>query len=527
MKKRKIITSMLSVILTAALLMPIFGLKVTAAGPTLTTTLNDSAVVRNDRLTFDVWARNQAGKKIASTVTLNGERVAPAWDDSDKTSYTLVFSEEGENTVVVSASSDGGKKKQLTYRITYKPAEKGEIIGHAVFSVEVFTLGCGYLIEPVSVPLRAGETAAAVLLRLLHENGFVGYYGGSADSGFYLAYIADGTALGETYNGYKKSGTAADPKKMELDPSIPEYLQPYLKSDMDFYDPDDYLKNGEGYLGEFVISSGSGWMYCVNNNFPNVGLSDMYLSDGDVVRVQFTLGYGADIGGMSALGGQIPSADDRPQSGYYPVADKDGLTCLIAEALSSGTMTKNNVKNAYEDALSAAEALNSSQSTVDGAVKALKDALNDPDSGSDSTESTDSSDGTEKPVNTESSGVTDKADGPVGTGGSENPAGTDSSTDADAEFSVMPEETDTSENTANGTQELERETVTSGGEASENTAGSEQSTDRKGKIRPIAAAVTVIAVLAAFFAVLFGIRLHTGKASFQNTNDDEGEQNKP
>ncbi len=258
MKKRKILTSILIMIMLSVLLIPATGLKAIAAGPTLTTTLSDQAIVRNDRLTFDVWARNQAGKKISSTVTLNSERVSFTWDDSDKTSYTLVFSKEGENTVVVSASSDGGKKKQLIYHITYKPVEKGEIIGNAVWSVEVFTLGCGYLIQPVSIPIRAGETAAAELVRLLHENGFVGYHSGSVDTGFYLAYIADGTSSDVTYNGYKKSGTATNPKKLGLNPSIPGYLQPHLKSGMDFFDPTDYRKNWTGYLGEFVISNGSG-----------------------------------------------------------------------------------------------------------------------------------------------------------------------------------------------------------------------------------------------------------------------------
>ena len=54
---------------------------------------------------------------------------------------------------------------------------------------------------------------------------------------------------------------------------------------MGFYDPEDYINNCEGYLGEFVISNGSGWMYSVNNNFPNVSFSDVYLSDGDIVKV--------------------------------------------------------------------------------------------------------------------------------------------------------------------------------------------------------------------------------------------------
>ena len=43
-------------------------------------------------------------------------------------------------------------------------------------------------------------------------------------------------------------------------------------------------------------------MFCLKNVFPNVGFADSYLSEGDVVRVQFTLAYGSDIGGGYAMG---------------------------------------------------------------------------------------------------------------------------------------------------------------------------------------------------------------------------------
>ena len=510
-------------LLLAAFLIPTTGLKVSAAGPTLTTTLRDGITVRNDRLTFDVWARNGAGKKIASTVTLNGGRVDPTWDDSDKTSYTLALSKSGENTVVVSTSSDGGKKKQLTYRITYQPAAKGEVIGHAVWSVEVFTIGCGYLIQPTSFPIRAGESAAAALIRLLHENGLVGYYSGSVEQGFYLAYIADGTASAANYNGYQKSGTASNPKKLGLSPSIPGYLQSPLKSGMDFYDPADYQKNWTGYLGEFVISNGSGWMYCVNNNFPNVGFSDTYLSDGDVVRVQFTLGYGADIGGMSTLGGQIPGVENQPQSGYYAVADKDALTRTMAKAhYSSGLMTRNNVKSAYSAALSAAATLNASQSTVDGAVKTLENALQNPDSASGGNGNAGNSGNSGSTGNTGNVGNAGSSGEIHPSGDSDTPISTNPSNETtDSATSENPGETDASENPSDGTEAPGRETAPNGSDAAENSEESKQDADFAGKPRPASVIGIVLAVLAAGFAVLFGVRLYRRKTASRNTDDKE------
>ena len=152
------------------------------------------------------------------------------------------------------------------------------------------------------MPIYEGETAADELLRLLKDSGYLCYYGGTTKESFYLAYIANGNITAENYNGYKKSASPKSAKSLSINAKIPKVLVPHLKTTMTFYDENDYKNNGKGYLGEFLFTNGSGWMYCVNNVFPNVGFADTYLSDGDVVRVQFTLGYGADIGGAAAVG---------------------------------------------------------------------------------------------------------------------------------------------------------------------------------------------------------------------------------
>ena len=349
-----------------------------ASGPQLKTTLRDGALQRGSRKTFDVWASNAAGQKIKCFVTLNDEELSPTWDDSEKTSYTLHFTKEGDNLVTVSATSDGGQRTQLSYRINYQKANPGDYIGSAIFSIEAFTIGCGYLIAPVSVPIYEGETSAQQLIRLLHKNGLVGYYGGRVDSAFYLAYIADGTASNAKYNNYQKSGTASSPRKLGISPSVPAILRPYLEKTMTFYDPDDYAKNWTGYLGEFAITNGSGWMYCINNVFPNVGFADSFLGDGDVVRVQFTLGYGADIGGFGAIGTEIPDVSVQPSGGYFAVSDKDGLTKALCRAAQSSAFSAQNVQAAYEKAVECMAALDASQSTVNAAASALQSAVSNP-----------------------------------------------------------------------------------------------------------------------------------------------------
>ena len=59
---------------------------------------------------------------------------------------------------------------------------------------------------------------------------------------------------------------------------------------------------GIGNLYEFDCGELSGWMYCVNNWFPNYGCSLYQLQDGDVVQWLYTCDLGNDIGGGAAAG---------------------------------------------------------------------------------------------------------------------------------------------------------------------------------------------------------------------------------
>ena len=52
-------------------------------------------------------------------------------------------------------------------------------------------------------------------------------------------------------------------------------------------------------LYEFDVGNESGWMYCVNDWFPNYGCSSYTLSDGDVIRWVYTCDLGVDVGDNS------------------------------------------------------------------------------------------------------------------------------------------------------------------------------------------------------------------------------------
>lgn len=56
-------------------------------------------------------------------------------------------------------------------------------------------------------------------------------------------------------------------------------------------------------LYEFDVGELSGWMYSVNDWFPNYGCSRYQLKDGDVICWVYTCDLGKDVGGHSAVGG--------------------------------------------------------------------------------------------------------------------------------------------------------------------------------------------------------------------------------
>jgi len=376
MKKHiaKLFAAMLVIVMVIGVITPAFAAEKSFAsenGITIETSLEDGSLQKGKKKTFDVWARDDSGAKAQSSATLNGEPVKANWDDIDKTSFTLLFTKEGDNTVVVTASSDA-QTATATFHITYQKAAAGDIIGYATWSVEAFTIGQGYIVEPVRVPIKEGENSAVALIganaqikygkgtsssdSILGKSGFNFECTGKVASGFYFAAIKDGN------------------KKLNIPDDVSTTVPLVLKSALNENNCSTWLDSSDGanFLSEFTFSQGSGWMYSVNNVFPNVGLSDTYLSDGDVVRVQFTLWYGSDIGGSSAMGG-------GSSTGFYNTADKGKLTALTAQ-INSGNkkklLTNAKIKAAYDSAYDVLQQLDTDQAAADSAYIELSEAMN-------------------------------------------------------------------------------------------------------------------------------------------------------
>ena len=215
--------------------------------------------------------------------------------------------------------------------MTYVGAGADGEIGEVVFSLEGFTVGCGYFIEPMLLTVFDGEPFSVTLTRLLSAYGLEYRYTGELDSGFYLASI----------------------KGLDLDGNrIADGLAERLEVFSYTLQKDD---DGRYSLGEFDYTSGSGWMYSVNGSFPNYGFADYFPQDGDVVRVCFTLALGRDVGGGDSTGG---SGSDFAEFADYARVNK--LLALIRENEFYGSG-----EEAYAKAVEEISVWDASQELVD------------------------------------------------------------------------------------------------------------------------------------------------------------------
>jgi uncharacterized repeat protein (TIGR02543 family) len=213
------------------------------------------------------------------------------------------------------------------------------------FSVEKFTLGRGYVQAPVAVTVSPGENVANIVDKVIGAGRYQS--GGSFEQDFYLTSVRDD-----------------DRKPNEL--YIPEYILRRLNAA-------GLSVTGRGqsnWLGESDYVNTSGWMYAVNDRLAPDGMSDYTyenLRDGDVIRLQFALCSGADLGyGVDAYR-DIPSRDalTRVCAGINSAANRDVL-------LAAGSQ----IKGAYEVALAVMSDLEgSTQATIPGALANLNRAL--------------------------------------------------------------------------------------------------------------------------------------------------------
>lgn len=325
--------------------------------PTLTANIVNSKSYKGSVYSFDVVAKDGLGEKLsASQISflidwntsdsldnfVPTSAVSLVWDDTTMTSFRINFknaefaSKANEPFILKIVAMDGfGRSIDATYEMTYTPVGANEPVGEIVFSLEGFSIGCGYFIEPVHVPIYEGVPFAKTLTDIITQHGWTYTNTGSVNNNFYLASII----------GLDLSGNR-----------IADGLWDFVKDRG--YERSIALG---GSLGEFDFGSGSGWMYSVDGVYKNYGFADYYPQDGDVVRVQFTVILGEDLGGGGALGNGSSGSllGDNPD--YAPIMK---LLADIAE--------ENTDKTIYNEVIAAICEWNISQAEMDEQINKLK-----------------------------------------------------------------------------------------------------------------------------------------------------------
>lgn len=241
--------------------------------------LTNGLTMKTPDLIVLVDGRSYNGQQLYAnnyTVSVNGTVVsAPISQSGYQFGYTAYLSNEGANTITITATDGDGYSATRSWTVYY---ENGDIT--VTVSVEATTVGLGYLVYPTAVTVPGGTDAWTVVQQVLTENGYT-----VSGSGSYLSAIQRSGIC---------SGFFIDSELMEL------IMADGMDANGAGLDPQPFSMDS---LGEFDFYRWSGWMYSYNGSYPGYGMNVCKPQDGSVIRVRYTLAMGKDIGGYSSANG--------------------------------------------------------------------------------------------------------------------------------------------------------------------------------------------------------------------------------
>ena len=241
--------------------------------------LTNGLIMKTPDLIVLVDGRSCNGQQLYAnnyTVSVNGTVVsAPISQSGYQFGYTAYLSNEGANTITITATDGDGYAATRSWTVYY---ENGDIT--VTVSVEATTVGLGYLVPPTEVTVPGGTDAWSIVEKVLTENGY-----GISGSGSYLSAIQRSGIC---------SGFFIDSELMEL------IMADGMDENGAGLDPQPFSMDS---LGEFDFYRWSGWMYSYNGSYPGYGFNVCKPQDGSVIRVRYTLAMGKDIGGFTSASG--------------------------------------------------------------------------------------------------------------------------------------------------------------------------------------------------------------------------------
>lgn len=226
---------------------------------------------------------------------------------------------------------------------------EGTAKGQIVLSMEKFTIGQGFIIEPEYVDFYEGDNLATIFLRQLAKIGRRYNYDGRTSFGFYISEISD-------------------PDRGPV--QVPDYIKTMMEKSCNPSDPKTQFHETDytpDYLGEKDYYPQSGWMFAYNGAYPNTSASDIVPRNGDVVQWKFTL---------VTLGHDLDGDTKYLEANHLKALNRVRLYKLLAEVKRRPELLNDSaVKTAYDRCLSLAQNLRTSEGDLFGDMSTLKKAL--------------------------------------------------------------------------------------------------------------------------------------------------------
>lgn len=323
--------------------------------------LKDQDEIPNEVITnlkVSAYGRDAAGNAVSIPakgtneyiqVTLDGIEVTDPTSSGDAWEYGLFPSnpetgDRKEHALYVYAEDAYGNWGKAELTLNGFRVEPGQKIGDATIYVDMTVLGVGVVgpipyevlaDEPISYVVAkaimgkdTGEPFGAATKGTLHWRGD---YGGTLDTGFYLRslntdYHADALEDAVWPGSTEEEVLDAIDARFGAGTGLAVLWRCLYRNGLN-------KSAGSGStFGEFDYTSGSGWMYSLRGTYyPGQSMSAVYLKDGDVLTLRYTLAYGWDIGGGSDNYGNIVgycvtaiNGDITPRHQMEEVEDPDG-----------------------------------------------------------------------------------------------------------------------------------------------------------------------------------------------------------
>ena len=294
------------------------------------TNLIDGQEIINEtktNLTVHAWSEDANGHVLSYIpangtetkliVQLDGEVLSYVSSSGAASEYDLypmnpTVGDTNTHTLYIYAEDALGNYGEQTLTLKGQRREAGQQIGTATIYVDMTALGLG-VVANLNYDVLADEPVSYVIAKAImgkdtgepfgaasNTLGWNGRFAGTLDNGFYLQSLTTGHNANALEGGTWPGSTEAEvlgaiDARFGAGTGLATLWRCLYRNGLN-------KSTGSGNsFGEFDYTSGSGWMYSVGGStyYPGQSMSSVYLQDGDVLIVRYTLAYGWDVGGGS------------------------------------------------------------------------------------------------------------------------------------------------------------------------------------------------------------------------------------